>query len=132
MGDGDPGGTMDMDTDAVAEAGRRLQTTGDTLTTRWAAAAAEITAAEPGIGHGRLADAFTPTYQKISNDVHHNADQIPPWFTELASATSIAAVSYGTTDAGIADRFRALTGSNVPGVPIDPLAQTMRPPLGGG
>jgi hypothetical protein len=115
MGDGT--GKIDMDTDAVAEAGRRLQTTGDTLRSQWVSTAATIVGLEPGIGHGRLADAFGPTYRPMSSKVRANADTIPPWFTELSSATSISADAYTLTDADVANQFRALTGSPVGDAP---------------
>jgi Excreted virulence factor EspC, type VII ESX diderm len=113
-GDIGMGDDIGMDTDVVGEAARRLQTTGDTLRTQWTAAAAAIIGAEVGIGHGRLAAAFSPTYRPASSTVRAAADAIPPRFTELSTATSISVSEYSMTDAQAAQRFQALLGKPEP------------------
>ena len=120
MGNGNGDGMMAMVPEDVTEAGHRIQTSGDTLRSQWVPTAAAIIGAEAGIGHGRLADAFAPTYRQASIKVRANADAMPAWFTELATATVTSANLYSTTDTDAADRFRALTGTRRPPGPMFP------------
>jgi hypothetical protein len=103
MGDG-----VDMETEAVAEAGRRLQTSGERLDTSWSAAQAAIDGYEGGIGAGRLAEAFRGNYRTASDAARANADPMPGRFAELSTATSMSVHDYAAVNDMTAELFRRL------------------------
>lgn len=97
-----------MDPETVAEAGRRLQASGDRLATAWTSAKSAIAGHESGIGAGRLADAFRRGYLPAGEAARSNADPFPGHFAELSSATSISATIYLNTDLDSEQMFRRL------------------------
>lgn len=99
---------LQMDTDVIAEAGRRLRASGDRLADSWSQVRAAIGAYEGGIGTGRLADAFRRTYTPASAEALASAGAFPARIVDLGGATSLAAARYVATDDQAAERFRRL------------------------
>lgn len=98
------------DPDGVSESGQRVGKAGKQLATDWAAAMNAIHGAECGIGSGRLAGAFRPTYQQASELAAKNAATYPPRFAQLASSAATSVEVYTGLDNTLSNLLNGQTG----------------------
>jgi hypothetical protein len=101
----EPGGFVEMDTDALEVAVGRITEASRTVGTGWSRAKAALPAGEAGIGSGPLGAAFRPNYVKARDSVTTNADPVPRHCTRAARAGSMALAEYLAADAAGAAAF---------------------------
>jgi hypothetical protein len=100
---------VEMDTTAVEEVFKALETTGATLETEWRRARQAVSDGEAGIGDDEIARAFRTHYDPARELALGSADNAPRMFTSLVVNGRAIAADYVAADArGAAEVRRGL------------------------
>lgn len=96
---------VDMDTDTTDEALAALQKLADATSTTWTHLHAEMVNKEEGIGQGKLAQAFRPTYVPVAEPTRTVADDLLGKLTVTLHSGRVSVQTYRDADAAAAGAF---------------------------